>query len=343
LTGRRVWKIIRNIILVLIGLVAAFFLLFVPWFFMRLVTTHRYHFHDPNDGKTPATFGMAEYSSIAFPSTDGIPLKGWFVPVAGKPRGTVILCHGLNRTRVEMLPMAAFAHGLGFDALLFDFRHEGASGGKITSLGYQERLDVEGAVRYALDDLKAPRPVIAWGVSMGAASAVMATADTTDIAAAISDSAWPNFHELIAHHARLFLHLPSFPIPDEIEYAIALRCHFWPSQFNLIKAVQEIGKRPTLFIAVEHDRRMPPAYARALYAASKSPERAIVIVPGHRHGEGFNSGRERYEAAVKKFLDQVAPGSATPPPKAESRRPGSISDNSRASRRTLVSAVSGPG
>lgn len=306
--------------MVLIALVAAFFLLFVPWFFTRLVTTHKYHFHDPNDGKTPASFGMEAYTSVAFPSTDGIPLKGWFVPSSPKPRGTIVFCHGMNRTRIEMLPMAAYAHSLGFDSLLFDFRHEGESGGKVTTIGYQERLDVEGAVRYALDDLKAPRPVIVWGISMGAASALLATADSQDIAAAISDSAWTTFHELIAHHAKLFLRLPSFPIPDEIEYGIALRGHFWPSQFNLIKAVQRIGARPILFVAVKNDRRMPPAYAEALYAASTSPEKALVVVPGKRHGEGFNSGREPYEAALSKFLDQVAPPKeAAPAENAETR------------------------
>ncbi|HUY13042.1 MAG TPA: alpha/beta hydrolase [Terriglobia bacterium] len=314
MSGRKIWKIIRNILLVLVGLVAAFFLLFVPWFFTHFVTTHQYHFHDPNDGKTPASFGMKDNTTITFPATDGIPLKGWFAPEGSNPRGTIIFCHGLNRSRVEMLPMAGYAHGLGFDALLFDFRHQGASGGKITTLGYQERLDAEGAVRYALNDLKAPRPIILWGISMGAATALMAAADSSDIAAVISDSSWTTFHELIAHHAKLFMRLPSFPIPDEIEYGIALRGHFWPSDFNLIKAVQKIGTRPILFVAVKNDRRMPPAYAEALYAASSSPEKAIVVVEGKRHGEGFNSGREPYEVAVRKFLDQVAPPAAAAPP-----------------------------
>ena len=313
MSGRRAWKIIRNILMALVGLVAAFFLLFVPWFFTHFVTTHQYHFHDANDGKTPVSFGMENYTSIAFPAIDGVPLKGWFAPVGSNPRGTIIFCHGLNRSRVEMLPMAGFAHGLGFGALLFDFRHQGESGGKITTLGYQERLDAEGAVRYALDGLKAPRPVILWGISMGAATALMAAADSLDIAAVISDSSWTTFHELIAHHAKLFMRLPSFPIPDEIEYGIALRGHFWPSDFNLLKAAQKIGQRPILFVAVQDDRRMPPAYAKALYAASPSPEKALVVVPGKRHGEGFSSGRAPYEAAVRKFLNQVAPRAGAPP------------------------------
>ncbi len=304
---RRLWRIIRYVVPILAGFIFVFFLVVVPWFFTTLVTTHRYYFPDPNAGKTPATYAGMPYSQIAFSSMDGIPLKGWFVPATPRPRGTIVLCHGLNRSRVEMLPMARFAHALEFDSVLFDFRHEGESGGKITTLGYQERHDVEGAVRYALVRLKAPRPIVAWGVSMGAAAALMAAAETPDISAVISDSAWTTFHELIAHHARLFLHLPSFPVADEIEYGIALRGHFWPSEFNLVTAVQRIGARPILFVAVRDDRRMPPAYARALYAASSSPEKAIVIVPGWRHGEGFNSGREPYEAAVRRFLDRVAP------------------------------------
>jgi fermentation-respiration switch protein FrsA (DUF1100 family) len=312
---KRLWKIAKITILALAGLVAAFFLLFVPWFFTRIVTSHRYHFPDHNDGKTPQSFGM-DYQPIAFRSKDGILLKGWFVPASSRTRGTIVLCHGMNRTRVEMLPMAAYAHSLGFNALLFDFRHEGQSGGQVTTIGFQERLDVEGAVQEAIGPLGAKPPVIVWGVSMGAAAALMAAADSPAIDAVISDSAWTTFHELIAHHAKLFMRLPSFPIADEIEYGIALRGHFWPSQFNLLTAVREIGARPILFVAVQNDRRMPPAYAETLYQASSSPQKALVVVPGSRHGEGFNTGREPYEAAAGEFLDEVAP----PVTKADSQR-----------------------
>ncbi len=301
MTGRRVLQIIRNVFLIFAALFGIFMLVVVPWFGTNIVTTFTFHFPDPNDGKTPQTYGLG-FQWIRFNASDGIPLSGWYIPGPAKPRGTIIYCHGKNRTRIEMLPMAVFGHLLGYDGLLFDFRHSGMSGGKISTLGYQERLDVEAAVRYALHSENAPHPIVLWGVSMGAAAALMAASETPAVGAVISDSTFLSFRQVIVHHVHLFFHLPSFPIADEIIYWSAWRGHFRPSDFDLRKAVQRINPRPILFVAVRHDPRMPPWIAQELYSLSHSPKKAIVIVPGYRHGEGFNSGREPYEAGVRKFL-----------------------------------------
>ncbi len=302
---RRVWQIIRNVILTLAALAAGFLFLFVPWFFARLGTTGRFHYPDPNDGKTPVWYRMP-FKWFEFPSSDGVMLKGWYIPAAGEARGTIVYCHGLNRSRIEMLPMAAFGYQLGYDGLLFDFRHQGESGGELTTLGYQERWDVIAAVRYALDQQRAARPVIVWGVSMGAAAALMAAAESPDVAAVISDSSFSSLQATVAHHWRLFFHLPSFPFANEMVFWIAWRGGFRASDFDLVNAVSRIGNRPILFVARQDDRRMPPSIARELYAHAASPHKALIVLPGQRHGEGFNQAKEEYESAVKQFLSGLA-------------------------------------
>lgn len=303
----RVLKTVRNVLLILLALAAVFFLVLVPWFFTSRITYGRYHYPDPNDGKTPESYHLA-FQWIEFRSPDGVLLKGWFIPAEGAARGTIVYCHGLNRTRIEMLPDAVFGHTLGYNGLLFDFRHSGASGGAMTTLGYLERRDVEGAVQYALQNEHAARPVVVWGVSMGAAAALMAAADSPEIAAVISDSSFDSMLATMRHHLRLFLHLPGFPIADEVGYWVGWRGHFRPSDFNVVKAVERIGDRPILFIAVSGDRRMPPSIAEKLYAHARSPLKKIVVLPGHRHGEGFNQARAPYEAAVRDFLASLPEG-----------------------------------
>jgi fermentation-respiration switch protein FrsA (DUF1100 family) len=307
-TAQRIWTITRNVLLILAGLLAIFFLVVVPWFLTGIVTTSRYHFRDPNDGKTPISYGL-KFRWIEFRSTDGIPLKGWYLPATGKPRGTIVYCHGHNRTRVEMLPEAVFAHTLGYNDLLFDFRHQGQSGGQITTLGYSERLDVLGAVRYALEKEGAARPIILWGVSMGAGAALMAAADSPDVAAVISDSSFLSFKDMIKQHARLFLPFLSFPIADEVIYWSAWRGHFRPSEFDLEKAVERINPRPILFVAVEGDRRMPLSIARRLWARATSPQKQLLILRGSRHGEGFKLAGQPYQDAVSQFLNALSPPS----------------------------------
>jgi alpha-beta hydrolase superfamily lysophospholipase len=303
---RRVLQIIRNVILILAALIAGFLFLFVPWFFANIGTKGRYHYPDPNDGKTPKSYGM-DFKWVEFPSSDDITLRGWYVPAAGKAQGTIIYCHGLNRTRVEMLPMAAYGYQLGYDGLLFDFRHQGASGGELTTLGYKERLDVMAAVRYALYQQQAARPVILWGVSMGAAAALAAAAESPDVAAVISDSSFESLCATIQHHWKLFFHIPSFPLANEMVCWIGWRGGFRPSDFDLEKAVTRIGNRPILFVALADDRRMPPSIARDLYSHAASPHKDLVILPGRRHGEGFNQATEQYEAAVRQFLSSLPP------------------------------------
>ncbi len=304
MTKARVWQIIRNVVLVLLGLVAAFFVIFVPWFFTQIATTRQFHYPDPNDGKSPKSYGM-DWKIVQFRSIDGIRLKGWYIPASGAAKGTIIYCHGLNRTRIEMLPKAAFGHELGYNGLLFDFRHQGASEGAMTTLGFKERFDVLGAVHYALNDEKAARPIVLWGVSMGAAAALLAAAESPDVAAVISDSSFLSLSDTVKHHLKLFLHLPSFPIADEVIYGIGWKGGFWPSEFNVANAVERIGARPILFVAVDGDRRMPPSVAQALYARERSPESRVIVLPGHRHGEGFNQATEQYKIAVRTFLGAI--------------------------------------
>jgi fermentation-respiration switch protein FrsA (DUF1100 family) len=297
-------RIVRRVLIILVFLVAGFFLGFVPWFFSHIVTRGRFHYPDPNDGKSPTSYGL-NARWVVFQATDGVALKGWYVPVEGPPRGTIVYCHGLNRSRVEMLPRAQFGHEIGYNGLLFDFRHHGQSGGDLTTLGYRERLDVLGAVRFALAEEKAARPIIVWGVSMGAAAALLAAADSPEIAAVISDSSFLSLSDTVKHHLKLFLPLPVFPIAHEVIYLTAWRGGFRAQNLDLEKAVERISQRPVLFVAVEGDRRMPPAIAEKLYSRSISPGKGIVILPGARHGEGFNQAREPYQKAVSEFLGRI--------------------------------------
>ena len=313
-------KVLKYAAWVVLALLILFFYGFVPWFLTGIATTSRFHFPDPNDGKTPQTFGL-DFREVEFKSADGILLKGWYIPASGAANGTIVYCHGHNRTRVEMLPEAVFAHGLGYSGLLFDLRHQGQSGGSLSSVGFWERRDVEAAVRYALTTEKSPPPVVVWGVSMGAAAALMGAAESPDVTAVISDSTFLNFTELIKHHYILFRGivrqhwwwfppLPSFPLTDEVIYLSSRRANFKPDDFDLEKAVKQIGSRPILFVAVQDDPRMPPAYAQTLYADAQSPQKQIIVLPGNKHGEGFKLDTQPYQRAVTQFLARLGENQA---------------------------------
>ena len=120
----------------------------VPYFLAGVATTRRFQYTDrENEGLTPASFELP-FEDIRFRSKDGTTLQGWWVP-ATEARGTTVLLHGLNRSRIEMVRKVPFLHEHGWNALLFDMRHHGTSEGSATSFGYHEREDALAAVAFA--------------------------------------------------------------------------------------------------------------------------------------------------------------------------------------------------
>ena len=164
-------------------------------------------------------------------------LKGWWVPAVGAER-TVVMVHGLNRSRIEMARRLPFVHSAGWNAILMDLRHHGASGGVATTFGVLEKQDVEAAARLARE--RAPGPVVLWGVSLGGATVVFAAAEDQGIAGVICDSSYRSLDDTVRHHLRLFrgfrwwLRLvPSWPVADLAIYWIGRRGGFDPAESNV--------------------------------------------------------------------------------------------------------------
>jgi fermentation-respiration switch protein FrsA (DUF1100 family) len=286
------------------------FLLFalgwVPYFLAGIATTRRFQFPDKeNGGLTPASFRLAS-EDVAFRSTDGVPLEGWWVP-APEAKGTVVLVHGLNRSRIEMVRRTPFVHAAGWNALLLDLRHHGASGGETTTFGAKEKEDVRAAVRLARE--RSPGPVVLWGVSLGGASVVFAAAEDSEVAGVICDSSFRSLDDTVRHHLELFRGwrwwlriVPRWPVADLTVFWIGRRGHFDPGFVDVRAAASRLSGRPALFVANSDDRRMPKEIAFDLRAAA-GPGAEVLIVPGKSHGGAWRDGTAAYEAAAATVLE----------------------------------------
>ena len=145
---------------------------------------------------SPAAFDLA-YEDVTFPSTgDGIPLRGWFVPASGSDR-VVLIVHGRNSNRTgddgQHVPHAAALVARGYNALLFDLRGHGESGGVRYTLGAAEQRDVLGAVAYLKSRGFAPERMGFWSHSMGAATVLLASAASRTCAPSSPTAASPDW------------------------------------------------------------------------------------------------------------------------------------------------------
>src|SRR5262249_17638656 len=135
-----------------------------------------------------------------------------------------------------------------------------------------------------------------------ATAALLAAAETPEVAAVISDSSFFTFKDTVDHHINVFFRLPSFPFINELRFFIERRTGFYGLQLYTLDAVRRIGDRPIMFIAAAHDRRMPPDIAERLYQACSSPMRDLVVI----EGPGDNVHGHAYQANPKLYIDKVS-------------------------------------
>ncbi len=307
-------KWLKRVALFVVAALAIFIFGWAPWWLAGLATTRRFVYNDKeNAGLTPASFKLP-YEEVTFQSSDGVPLKGWWVP-APNAHGTVVLVHGLNRSRIEMVRKLPFLNHLGWNALLFDLRHHGDSGGNVSTFGFYEKQDVHAAT--ALAHARSQGPVVLWGVSLGAAAVTLAAAEDPGVAALVCDSSYRSLRDTVAHHLSLFRGfrwwlriVPNWPVADEVVFWMGRRGHFDPDAVDIRAAAAHLAGRPCLFVCNSGDRRMPSEIAFELKAAA-GPQAHVLVVPGTSHGGAYRDGTAAYESAVSEVLG--AASSASPP------------------------------
>ncbi|MBE7200643.1 MAG: alpha/beta fold hydrolase [Parafilimonas terrae] len=147
-----------------------------------------------------------DFEDVAFPSQDGVPLKGWFIPAAGPgPGPAIVFVHGWPWCRmgnqqndrfgdlpggkpVHLMPLARAYHDAGYNVLMFDMSGFGDSGRRrVYTSGWLEARDVLGALDFLgrRADVD-PDRMGAIGFSVGGAVLCYAMPHTTRLRAAIA-------------------------------------------------------------------------------------------------------------------------------------------------------------
>jgi len=158
---------------------------------------------------------------VSFRSTDGIPLRAWFIAAEGTPRATVILAHGIDGNRSDMLPRAWFLFRDHYNTLVVDLRAHGDSGGNYATTGYMEAFDIQGAISYLRRSRPDRGPIILFGHSYGAVAALYAASQSPDVAAVISDSAYISFENMMRRATTLLAQDPERSYWDRLGLRLA--------------------------------------------------------------------------------------------------------------------------
>lgn len=266
-------------------------------------------FRKPDDFDLP-------FEEVYFRSIDGIELSGWVMAqsapaelereqilaasVSSYP--WIILCHGLETHRSDLLELAHDLFAEGFNLFIFDFRAHGESGGRQTSFGWTERMDLMGALAYLSGDQSIPaRPYGVVGFSMGGAVALLTAAEDDRIGAVVSDGCYKDMQTAFGLwlERRRWGLLKWVLVPF---WSLAYRLQFgiWPRNVDAVAACQS-DRFAKFFIGGARDGICPPTQVQQLYDAAMGPKQ-IWIHETADHTQAFQIDRRQYVARIKEFF-----------------------------------------
>ncbi|MDX6767416.1 MAG: alpha/beta fold hydrolase [Candidatus Methylacidiphilales bacterium] len=235
---------------------------------------------------------------VRFRSLDGLSLVAWWMDAPGNGKPVVVILHGFGASKEHMLNYLLLAHQAGCPALAIDFRGHGESDPSLTSLGYHEQKDAAAAVAW-VRQRRPGSPVVLWGTSMGAVTALHTAAHHPEgISGVIADAPFDSLHHTMVRHADLFFGLPEFPLLTLTEPRIEARAGFRIRDVDTVEALKLV-RVPVLFIAGENDVRMPVALVRSLHDGYRGPK-AWYVIPGTGHE--YRPFEKEFQEIVTGFL-----------------------------------------
>jgi fermentation-respiration switch protein FrsA (DUF1100 family) len=250
----------------------------------------------------PAKFESLPKREVDIPSLFGYQIKTLLV----EPHQTnryIIISHGVTETKINSIKYANLFLARGFNALIYDHRRHGESGGKTTSFGHYEKFDLKTVVDW-LKNEKGPHLELGiHGESMGAATMLLYAGLLEDGADFyIADCPFSDFKEQLAYLIKKdFKLIPGLllPIGDAL---LRLRDKYSIRNVSPISVIENI-KHPVLFIHSRKDDFILPSMSKDLFEQKKGPK-MLYIAENGRHAQSFNENRADYEQVIDEFLQK---------------------------------------
>ncbi|MFC2140477.1 alpha/beta hydrolase, partial [Candidatus Auribacterota bacterium] len=256
--------------------------------------------YDIND--TPAIYNLP-YENISFKTSDQLEIKGWFIKNEMPSQTTLIVCHGFETNKSDILGVASFLYRGGYNLLLFDFRGHGESQKSHCSFGLNEQYDLLGAVHFLKKHrFKQSQKIGLWGGSMGAAVGLVTAKICSEISVIVSDCAFKSLSSALMNHLKLLYGLPKYPLGYLVVASYMIYFRKNPFFFTPLQAVGEFKNlKGLLIIHGKEDERTPVSDAYALYEKTICPKE-ILIVEEAKHFESHAILEKKYETKVLEFF-----------------------------------------
>lgn len=240
------------------------------------------------------------FEQVYIKSFDGLKLAARYYHIAdGAP--LQIQFHGYRGTAIrDFCGGNKLARDMGQNTLVIDQRAHGKSEGKSICFGIKEKYDCLSWCRYAAKRF-GDIPVVISGVSMGAATVLMASElDLPEnVRCIIADCPFSSPEEIIARECKIKMNIP----PKIGMPFVKLGARIF-GNLKLSGSAEEAVKNtkvPILIVHGEDDRFVPCEMSRKIHAANPDMI-TLETFPDAAHGISFITDPERYADISRRFM-----------------------------------------
>jgi len=231
--------------------------------------------------------------------------EGWFFPGL-RGAATIILCHGYESSRGELLTLESALQDHQYNVFIFDFAAHGANGG-ISTLGYHEADEVRGAV-----DLLATRPDLdptrmgLWGYNMGAYAALREAENDKRIRALVLDSVYDEPKQMVKAGVERN-GLGKFPLMVRAaEFSFGYLNYAHRDDPPLSKKLITLAGVTTLYIQAQDDPELAET-TQQMFLKAPEPREQVIIPHGNFVSLGDEDKRVYENRVVSFFLVRLPP------------------------------------
>jgi len=240
--------------------------------------------------------------SSSLTADDGTELAAWYFAASESTHDYAVCLHGYTNEPIGMARYVKRFHDRGMNVLAPAARAHERSGGDYIGMGWPERRDIAGWIKLILSWDPDAR-IILHGVSMGAATVLMASGETLpeNVKAVIADCGYTSEWDEFIWEAET-LHIPWFPVLNAASLLSKLRDGY---DFKQASALDQVKKSriPTLFIHGSEDELVPYKMLGELYLAAAC-EKEKLTVEGAGHALSSSVDPELYWSTVERFIEK---------------------------------------
>lgn len=297
ISGSRVFKLLRGVFLILALVVVT--VGGISGFISYKILTK----HNDTERITPDAIFQTSYINLNFTDRMGREHEGWLlVGLQGAP--AIILCHGYDSNRSDLLVLGNLLQANHFNAYVFNFQGPKVKG-RFTDLGLTDVEVLKAAIGKVTQQPGVnPNRVGLFGINSGGFAALAVAEESPLVSALVADTVYDDPTAMFDAQVDLFIGGTgeAFRVVPRTVYRLI---NYRKERPAIRASLEKLKDKPKLFVQ-GRDTGLLSRQTEALYAAAPEPKRLLVLDQSYMM---LSSGtvKKEYEDQVLNFFLQNLP------------------------------------